>query len=67
MTTAQGTARCTLIDGTTQDYDSVLILSLVEEDGDIKILELKDFTDPQKRSAFYAGIAKVVAKGAPAS
>lgn len=55
----------TLIDGTTYEYDSVAIISLVEEDGEIKILDVKDFTDPYKRGAYYAGIAK--AAGVPAS
>jgi hypothetical protein len=57
------------VNGTTCDYDTVVILSLVEEDGEIKVLELKDFCDPQKRSAFYAGAAKAAAnsKGVAAS
>jgi len=56
----------TLIDGTTYDYDTLAILSLVEEDGEIKIVNSKEFSDPHKRGAFYAGIAKV-AQGMPAS
>ena len=52
-----------LTDGTTHEYDTVSIYTLVEEDGEIKVLESKDFADPQKRSAFYAGIAKAAAQG----
>ena len=56
-----------LIDGTAYDYDTVAILSLIEEDGEMKILGCKDFSDPHKRSAFYAGIFKAMAQGTPAS
>jgi hypothetical protein len=55
------------VDGTTCDYDSVCILSFVEEDGEMKLLEIKDFCDPQMRSNFYACAAKVAAKGVAAS
>ena len=34
--------------GGTFEYDSVAIITLVEEDGELKILEFKDFTDPEK-------------------
>jgi len=57
----------TLIDGTKYEYDTVCINSLVEEDGELKILECKDFADSHKRAAFYAGIAKFAAQGKPAS
>jgi hypothetical protein len=63
----QLTAVVSLVDGTTWDYESVVIISLVEEDGEMKLIEVKDFSDPQKRSGFYAGIAKAAVKGAPAS
>jgi hypothetical protein len=56
-----------LVDGTTCEYDTLLILSLVEEDGEIKLLEIKDFCDPEKRSTFYSGAAKAAAKGVAAS
>ena len=55
----QGTAVFTLVDGTICEYDTVCIVSLVEEDGEVKILECKDFSDPYKRGAFYAGVAKI--------
>jgi hypothetical protein len=63
----QLTVVISLVDGTTYDYETVVIISLVEEDGEIKLIGVKDFSDPQKRSGFYAGIAKAAAKGAPAS
>lgn len=47
-------------------YDSVAIITLVKEDGERKILQSKDFADPQKRSAFIAETANAVrAKGIP--
>jgi hypothetical protein len=63
----QATGVFSFVDGTSCDYDTLIIISLVEEDGEIKILDIKDFSDPQKRSGFYAAAAKVVAKGAPPS
>ena len=53
------------VDGATLDYETVCIFSLVEEEGELKVDEFKDFADPQKRAAFFAGVAKATAKGAP--
>lgn len=53
----------TTIDGSTIDYDCVLILSFVEEDGELKVLEGKDFSDPEMRRACYTQIAKLMAQG----
>ena len=36
------------VDGTTLDYDSISIFTLVEEDGELKITDLKDFCNPEK-------------------
>lgn len=47
--------------GTKLDYDTLLILTFVEEDGTLKVLDIKDFADPQKRSAIHAEVGK--AKG----
>lgn len=57
----QASAVCTTIHGTTVTYHSVVIFTLVEEDGELKILNCKDFADAQKRDAFVAGTAKAVA------
>ena len=35
---------------------------MIEEDGELKILEIKDFCDPKKRSDFHDWAAKVLAK-----
>jgi len=56
---------CSTINGTTLDYDSLSIFSLVDEDGGTRVIEFRDFSDPQKRSTFFAGIAKAAAKGLP--
>lgn len=47
-------------DGDTLDYDSLSILSFAEEDGQLKVLEIKDFTDPEKRSAYHSAAAKAL-------
>lgn len=57
------TAVWSTADGTAVDYDTLLIFSFVEEDGELKVLEIKDFTDPEKRDAFHALASKVRAKG----
>ena len=48
-------------DGNTVDYDSLSILSFAEEDGQLKVIDMKDFTDPEKRSAYHAAAAKALA------
>ena len=50
----------TTIGGVTLDCDSVFIISFVEEDGELKLLEIKDFSDNEKRKAFHDEIAKPV-------
>lgn len=53
----------TTTQGTKLEYNTVLILTFVEEDGVLKVLEIKDFADPQKRGAVHTEVAKVLAKG----
>ena len=55
----QWTALCTPHSGAAFEYDSVSILTLAEEDGELKVLEFKDFTDPEKRANLY----KVLSEG----
>ena len=57
----------TTIEGTELEYDSLSIFYFVEEDGETKILTIKDFADPEKRSAFNAEAAKIVGRGALAA
>jgi hypothetical protein len=56
----QSTVACSA-HGTTFSSNGACILSFVEEDGELKILQAKEFTDPQKYSAFDSthGVAKV--------
>ena len=44
------------------EYDSLGVLTLVEENGGIKVSEHKDFSDPEKRANLHAWVAKVLAK-----
>ncbi|KAF9779190.1 hypothetical protein BJ322DRAFT_1113547 [Thelephora terrestris] len=48
------TADIVTADGTELDYDSLVILTLVEEDGVLKIADFKDFSDPEKRTRVHA-------------
>ena len=50
-------------DGNSFDYDTLLVMSFVEEDGELKVCEIKDFSDTEKRKAFHAAAAKSQAKG----
>lgn len=52
--------------GGTFTYDVITILTLVEEDRDLKVLHCKDFSDPEPRIAFLAGIKKAAAEKAVA-
>lgn len=57
----QFTITFTTNDGTAVDHDSLMILSFVDEDGELKIIEAKDFSDPGKRGTFHGEIAKAMA------
>jgi hypothetical protein len=49
--------------GTSVNYDTVLIFSFVDEDGELKVLDLKDFSDPEKRNAFHTQASKALGMG----
>jgi hypothetical protein len=51
------------VDGNVLDCDSLTIVTIVEEDGELKILEVKDFADPEKRAKFHGWVAGFLAKG----
>lgn len=57
------TAVWSKVDGGAVEYDTLLILSFVEEGGELKVLEIKDFSDPEKRNAFHVEASKALAKG----
>lgn len=52
--------------GGTFAYDTITILTIVEEDGELKVFRCKDFSDPEKRTAFYIGMANIAAQNAAA-
>ena len=49
----QWTSLCTPPNGPMFEYDSISIIHLVEEDGELKILEFHHFADQEKRSHFF--------------
>ena len=57
----------TTVLGDTLTWDTVFIVTLIEEDRELKVLHCKDFPDPQKRDAFVAGVAKAMAQSAATS
>ena len=54
----QATGKATTADGATHDFETFSIITLVKEDGEIKILEVKDFSVPEHRDTYQAGIDK---------
>ena len=48
--------------GATLNYETVLTHSLVEEDGELKVIHCKDFANPIQRSALIAGTVKAAAE-----
>ena len=52
------------IDGNELDYDSLSVFTVIEESGEFKVAELKDFSDPEKRGKLHAWAAKALAERA---
>ena len=50
-------------DGHEIDQGCLAILSVVEEDGQLKIREIKAFTDPEQRNKLFSWGANALAKG----
>lgn len=50
------------VDRTDLGYDTLLVFNLIEEDGTTKILDMKDFADPEKRGKLHSWIAGALAK-----
>lgn len=44
------------------EYDDLTIYSFIEEDGELKILEVKHFADPQMVSAVHSAAAQAQAQ-----
>jgi hypothetical protein len=54
-------------DGHKLDNDYLAIFTVVEEDGQLKISELKVFIDPEQRRKLFSWGANALAKGVPAA
>jgi hypothetical protein len=52
---------CHSIDGAKHSYETVLIITIAEEGGKLKIVSIKDFTDSGVRGAAAVGIGKAMA------
>ena len=52
------------VEGSKLDYDTLCVFTVVEEDGALKVSEIKDFSDPEKRANAFAWAAKTLAKRA---
>jgi hypothetical protein len=50
------------IEGTILEYDILALLTIVEEDGQLKVINYKDFCDPEKRSNLHGWVARTLAK-----
>ena len=49
-------------DGNKFDKDCVVIFTVVEEDGQLKISEIKEFVDPEQRNKLFSWGANTLAK-----
>ena len=63
MTQASGV--CHTVNGNHLEYESVSILTIVEEDGELKVSEFKDFCNPEKRGKLHGWLVETMAKLAP--
>lgn len=52
------------MDGDRLGYNSLTVLTLAEENGELKVSGRKDFSDPEKREKFHVWAAKALAKSA---
>ena len=55
---------CHTPDGDKIEYDSLSVFTVIEEDGELKVDEFKDFSDPEKRENLHGWVAEVLAKRA---
>ena len=62
MTTMQFTGVLSTISGAKLSCDTFMNYTLVEEDGELKILHCTDTSDPEQRSAFISGALKAAAE-----
>ena len=50
-------------DGHKHEKDGVLICTVAEEDGESKIIGIKEFIDPEQRGQLFSWAANALAKG----
>ena len=50
-------------DGHEFEKDCLGIFTIVEDDGQLKISEIKEFVDPEQRSKLFSWVANALAKG----
>ena len=50
------------IENTILEYDLLAIFTIVEEDGRLKIVDYKDFCDPEKRNNLHSWAGQTLAK-----
>ena len=50
----QLTGSCATTDGAKHDYNAVYAISLVEEDGELKVLEVNEFADSRARNHIWS-------------
>ena len=62
MITTQATRVLSTVFGGTFVYDALTILTLAEEDGELKVFHSKDFADPEKRLAVFTGAVNAAAE-----
>lgn len=55
----QITAACSIVRGAMINSDSICTISFVEGDGELKILQCKEFSDPQKFRDFHSAMDAV--------
>ena len=67
MTTTQGTLVFHTPGVDKFSYDVTVILTFVEEDGELKILNCKSFADAEQRGVAFAWAAKAQAQGSTVS
>lgn len=53
----QATIMCTSIHGVTINSNTCFMHSFIEEDGELKILRSKEFSNPEEYSDFYGAMA----------
>jgi hypothetical protein len=63
VTTAQATSAFQTADRNTTAFDFVDMITLVEEDGELKVLNCKTFIDAEKLRAVTPSAAKAPAQG----